>query len=111
MLRPDPNSPIGGTFLFRNIDDVNAGTLIRIATMYSTFGWDTNSIISDPQFVNLSYGCGTNSASNNYRITTTSLCSLAGTNLTALDLPGLGSDFLGNPRPTFGPWDIGAYEH
>jgi hypothetical protein len=38
-------------------------------------------------------------------------CIGAGTNLNALGLPGLNTDMDGTPRPTSGPWDIGAYQH
>jgi len=35
----------------------------------------------------------------------------AGTNLSGLNLPGLDTDFNGNPRPATTNWDIGAYQH
>lgn len=34
----------------------------------------------------------------------------AGTNLTSLGIATLNTDFTGNPRPSSGAWDIGAYE-
>jgi Right handed beta helix region len=34
-----------------------------------------------------------------------------GTNLTSLMISPLDSDYAGNPRPSTGPWDIGAYQY
>jgi hypothetical protein len=62
-------------------------------------------------FVSLAYGTGTNSFSNNYGIQSNSPCVGAGMNLSGLNLPGLSADINGNPRPTSGPWDLGAYQH
>ena len=75
-------------------------------------GWETHGQNNDPQFVSLTYGSWSpNSISNNYHLAASSPCIGAGTNLSALGLPGLNTDIKGNLRPTSGPWDIGAYEY
>ncbi len=73
-------------------------------------GWETNGRTGNPLFVNLAYGSGTNSWQNNYALSSGSPCIGAGANLGSLNLPGLNADIAGNPRPTSGPWDIGAYQ-
>jgi hypothetical protein len=57
------------------------------------------------------YGFGPNAWRNNYGLQTNSPCIGAGTNPSALNLPGLGADLTGKARPASGPWDIGAYQH
>jgi PKD repeat protein len=76
----------------------------------ANLGWESNGFVADPQFVSLA-GSATNAIINNYRLQSGSPCIGAGTNLTALGLPGLTVDPNGTTRPASGAWDIGAYEY
>jgi hypothetical protein len=73
-------------------------------------GFDAHGITNTPSFLSLAYGASTNSILNNYSITNGPTVA-AGTNLSGLNLPGLNADINGNPRPSYGAWDLGAYQH
>jgi hypothetical protein len=93
--------------------DIESGTndLHGGLTAMQSVGLEANGKTNDPQFVSLAFGCTTSSFSNNYAIQSNSPCVAAGTNLSGLNLPGLNADINGNPRPSSGAWDIGAYQH
>jgi len=71
------------------------------------FGWDSHSLTGAPLFVQASTN---NVAANNLALQNGSQAFGAGVNLTALNLPGLNADCLGNLRPTNGNWTMGAYQ-
>ncbi len=68
-----------------------------LSQMHSEGGAELNGLVGDPLYT------------NGLHLSAGSPAIGAGTNLTALALPGLNSDFDGNPRPATGAWDIGAY--
>ena len=77
-----------------------------------SIGWETHGQNNDPQFVSLAYGSWSpNSISNDYHLAAGSPCIGAGVNLSAVGLPGLNADKDGNPRPSSGQWDLGAYQY
>ncbi len=69
-----------------------------------SLGMEANGIVTNPAFASVAFGCTTNSAGNNYHLSSGSPCIGAGANLSSLNLPGL----VGS---TNGGWDIGAYQH
>jgi hypothetical protein len=73
-------------------------------------GFDAHGITNTPSFLSLAYGATTNSYLNKYSITNGPTVGV-GTNLSGLNLPGLNADINGNPRPSSGAWDLGAYQH
>ncbi len=90
-----------------NIPDLTGG----LSLLRTNWGFEVHGMTNDPLFASLAFGSTTNSAGNNYRITTNSPCIEAGANLSDLNLPGLNVDINGNPRPASTNWDIGAYQH
>ena len=77
-----------------------------MALWTSKTGFDRNSITTNPKL------------SPTFQLTSTSPAIGAGTNLTSIckgqPVPGLGAlckDYVGNPRPPSGNWDMGAYVH
>ena len=74
-----------------------------IAQSRSYWGWDLNSIVGDPVYVNPSTA--------DLHLQTNSPAGGTGINLTSLNLPGLTTDRDGNQRPATGPWDMGAYKY
>lgn len=75
---------------------------------FRAFGWETNGLATDPLFVDITPGL-TQPLSVDLRLQTNSPAIGAGTNLSALNLPGLATDRLGVSRPPTGPWTMGAY--
>lgn len=74
-------------------------------------GFDAHGMTNDPAFVSLAYGSSVNSVQNDYHLQSSSTVIGAGANLSSLNLPGLNADKDGNPRPSLGSWDMGAYEY
>ncbi len=115
---PMTSGPNGWTFDYNDYSTV-LPALFQISGVNSglnlgglqAIGWESNGQSNDPQFVSLVNSGGTGSWQNNYALTSGSPCISAGANLSSLNLPGLNADIQGNPRPTSGPWDIGAYEY
>jgi Right handed beta helix region len=75
----------------------NNNSYSSVAAWRAASGFDTSSIASNPNL------------DSNYRLTLGSPTIAAGANLTALSL-AIDNDKAGNPRPSIGPWDMGAYQ-
>jgi PKD repeat protein len=81
----------------------------------SAWGWESHGQFTDPLFVNISQTNGAvNGTFNGWNLLDLHLRANSpfigkGVNLSSLGLPGLNADKDGNPRPSSGPWDIGAY--
>ena len=69
-------------------------------------GYERHGALADPGFVNLSFGLGARTSSNDFHLRPSSPARGAGSNLSGA--PGAGSDFDGQPRPGAGNWDAGA---
>ncbi|OHA18912.1 MAG: hypothetical protein A2836_00800 [Candidatus Taylorbacteria bacterium RIFCSPHIGHO2_01_FULL_45_63] len=82
-----------------------------LSTMQS-FGLEAHGMKVDPQWVNSTYGVGSQANLNDLHLKSTSPAINAGANLSSFcsSLPGLCSDKDGTARPGTGAWDIGAYE-
>jgi hypothetical protein len=93
----------GGGSLTPDYDD-------GLSAMNASNGWESAGITNNPLFVSLA-GSWSNAVINNYTPLPNSPVVNAGTNLSALGLPGLNFDLNGNPRPPTNNWDIGAYQH
>lgn len=85
------------------------GANYSVANVLSQFGWESNAVVGDPKFVNISYGTGTSDYLNDFHLQSNSPAIGAGTNLTCLNLPGLNTDCSGTARQPIGKWTIGAY--
>jgi len=81
--------------------DANSGSFYfsSFAQWQSSTGFDKNSITTNPQLVNPSGA--------NYHLQSTSPAIGAGVNLSSY----FSTDKDGNPRPSTGAWDIGAYKY
>jgi hypothetical protein len=83
----------------------------------ATWGWETHGQFTDPLFVNIRQTKGAVNANFSgwnlldLHLRANSPCIGKGVNLSSLGLPGLSADKDGNPRPSSGLWDIGAYQH
>jgi hypothetical protein len=74
--------------------------VVSLATWQGTHGQDTHSSATNP------------SLDANYKITSTgSSAYQRGANLTSLGIAALDTDLAGNPRPSSGAWDAGAYQY
>lgn len=73
-------------------------------------GWELNGGYADPKFIDISHANTSGAHLNNLQVATNSPALNAGTNLTALGLPGFTTDILGNARPATGNWTQGAYQ-
>lgn len=83
--------------------------LESFSTLRSSYGWEGQGQLADPLFMDISQAFA-NTPNQNLRLATNSPARAAGTNLTAWALPGLAADRDGNPRPSSGAWDQGAYQ-
>jgi hypothetical protein len=71
-----------------------------------SLGYEAHGKYGDPQFIDISYGLGANTSSNNLAITSSSPARDAGKKLSEF-----ADDFAGTTRPQGSAWDIGAYEY
>ena len=73
----------------------NSSSVFKTTEEWHALGYDVHSITNSPTF------------NSDKSLTTGSAGIGAGTNLHSLDIT---TDFYGNPRPSTGPWTIGAFE-
>lgn len=76
-------------------------------SQYQALGFDLHGLLADPAFANITFGVGANSSANDLHLTSGSPAIFLGTNLSAF----FTTDKDGNPRPSSGYWDAGAYQH
>ena len=110
----DPND--SGWINYANVG--NPCTSVSSCESYGTSqgmgAWETHGVGSStysssyPEFVAVPNGTA---GSGNFQLQSGSPARGVGANLTSLGITALDSDIGGNPRPSSGAWDIGAYEY
>ncbi|MDP9338880.1 MAG: hypothetical protein M3P45_08435 [Acidobacteriota bacterium] len=89
------------TYGNNNLFGWNTSTVASVSSWRTLCSCDANGLFGLPSEIYADPSTGA--------IVSPSMAIGGGTNLTRLGIPSLNLDKSGNPRPSIGPWDIGAY--